>query len=76
MTRPKMVYLSEEGHRRLKLLAARHNRPMGKVVEDLLERELAELANPWTGSAGLLLQQAALERVWDDPALDVYDRDA
>lgn len=75
MPRPKMVYLSEQGHRRLKLLAARQNRPMGKVVEELLDRELADWANPWTEPEGLLLQQAALARLWEDPALDVYNRD-
>jgi hypothetical protein len=69
---PKMVYLTPQGHQRLKLLAARRNLPMGRVTEDLIERELAELANPWTSPDGLLLQQAALAKVWADPALDVY----
>lgn len=32
MTRAKMVYISEEAHPRLKLLAARRNRPMGQLV--------------------------------------------
>ncbi len=75
MTRAKIVYIPEQAHRRLKLLAARRNRPMGEVVEELVERELAELANLWTSPEGLLLQQAVLARVWDDPALDVYDED-
>jgi len=71
----KMVYLSEEAHRHLRLLAARRNRPMGKVVEELVDQELADLVNPWTGTGGLMLQQKALAAVWDDPALDVYDDD-
>ncbi len=75
MPRGKMVYLTAEGHRRLKLLAARKNRPMGKLVEELLERELSDLAGDWTGPEGLLLQQTVLERAWDDPALDVYNRE-
>jgi len=75
MGRAKMVYVSEEAHQRLKLIAARRNRPMGQVVEQLVEQELADLANPWTSPEGLLLQQQVLARVWDDPALDVYDHD-
>lgn len=71
--RTKMVYVSEEVHHRLRLLAARRNRPMGKVVEELVNNELAELANPWTGPEGLMLQQKAAAAVWDDPALDVYN---
>jgi len=75
MARGKMVYVDDEVHRQLKLFAARRNQPMGEVVRALVELELAELANPWTGPAGLLLQQQALAAVWDDPALDVYDHD-
>lgn len=75
MTRAKIVYIPEQAHRRLKLLAARRNRPMGEVVEELVDRELAELANLWTSPEGLLLQQVVLARVWDDPALNVYDED-
>ena len=75
MARAKMVYISADAHQRLKLLAARRNRPMGQVVEELVEKELANLANPWTSPEGLLLQQHVLARVWDDPALDVYDHD-
>lgn len=75
MGRAKMVYISEGAHRRLKLIATRRNRPMGQVVEDLVEQELADLANPWTSPEGLLLQEHVLARVWDDPALDVYDHD-
>ena len=75
MARAKMVYISPEAHQRLKLIAARRNRPMGQVVEELVEQELADLANPWTSPEGLLLQQDVLARVWDDPALDVYDHD-
>ncbi len=44
-------------------------------MTESVDRELAELANPWTSPEGLLLQQAVLARVWDDPALDVYDED-
>jgi len=72
MPRGKIVYVSEGAHRRLRLLAAQHNRPMGKIVEDLVADELAEMANPWTGPEGLWLQQQALAEAWDDPALDVY----
>ena len=75
MPRAKMVYISAEAHQRLKLIAARRSRPMGKVVEELVEQELADLANPWTSPEGLLLQEHVLARVWDDPALDVYDHD-
>ena len=75
MTRAKMIYLSPEAHGRLKVIAARYGRPMGRVVEDWVERESAELSNPWTGPGGLLLQQKALASVWDDPALDVYAHD-
>lgn len=75
MARAKMVYISEEAHRRLRLLAARRNRPMGRVVEELVEEELADLVNPWTGVEGLTLQQKVLAAVWDDPALDVYNHD-
>ena len=75
MPRAKMVYVSEQAHRRLRLLAARRNRSMGRVVEELVEEELADLVNPWTGPGGLSLQQKALAAVWDDPALDVYNDD-
>ncbi len=70
-----MVYISEEAHGRLKLLAARRNRPMGELVDELVAQELADLVNPWTGPEGLMLQQSILARIWDDPALDVYDHD-
>lgn len=75
MPRAKMVYVSEEAHRRLKLLAARRNRPMGEVVEELVDQEVADLVNPWMSPGGLLLQQTVLAQVWDDPALDVYGND-
>lgn len=75
MARAKMVYISPEAHQRLKLIAARRNSPMGQVVEELVEQELADLANPWTSPEGLLLQEHVLARVWDDPTLDVYDHD-
>ena len=75
MSRAKMVYVSEQAHRRLRLLAARRNRPMGRVVEELVEEELTDLVNPWAGPEGLMLQQKVLAAVWDDPALDVYNDD-
>ncbi|MFQ5574547.1 MAG: ribbon-helix-helix protein, CopG family [Terriglobia bacterium] len=75
MPRGKMVYISEETHQRLKLLAARRNRPMGELVEELVQQELAELLNPWTSPEGLILQQNVLAQIWDDPALDVYNND-
>lgn len=75
MSRAKMVYVSEQAHRRLRLLAARRNRPMGRVVEELVEEELADLVNPWTSTEGLMLQQKVLAAAWDDPALDVYNDD-
>lgn len=75
MPRPKMVYLTAEAHQRLKLLAVRRSRTMGEIVEDLVERELADVAGPWTGPEGLLLQQQVLAQAWSDPALDVYNRD-
>jgi acetoacetate decarboxylase len=73
VSRAKIVYVSEQAHQRLRLLAARRNRPMGRVVEELVDEELAELVNPWTGPEGLSLQQKAAAAVWDDPALDVYN---
>jgi hypothetical protein len=69
------VYLSDQAHRRLKLLAARRGRTMGQLVEDLIDQEAAELGNSWTGPDGLALQQEALTKVWDDPSLDVYNTD-
>jgi hypothetical protein len=33
------------------------------------------LENPWLLPAGLRIQQQALQEVWGDPALDVYDDD-
>jgi len=75
MPRGRMVYISEAAHQKLKLLAVRRNRPMGEVVEELVEQDLADLLNPWTSTEGLILQQHALAQVWDDPALDVYNDD-
>ena len=75
MPRGKMVYISSDAHRRLRLLAARRNRSMGEVVETLIGQELAEITNPWTGPEGLMLQEQILAKVWDDPALDVYNDD-
>lgn len=69
----KIIYISASVHRRLKLLSAQRNRSMGQTVEELVDEELAELANPWTSPEGLWLQQKALAEVWDDPALDVYN---
>ena len=46
MPAAKMIYVSEEAHRHLRLLAARRNRPMGKVVAELVDQELADLINP------------------------------
>lgn len=70
-----MVYVSEGTHRRLKVLAARRNRSMGELVEELVANEAEELENPWLSPAGLRIQQKALQEVWGDPALDVYDDD-
>ncbi len=75
MARGKMVYISPDAHRQLRLLAARRNRSMGEVVASLIGEELAELTNPWTGPEGLALQERMLASVWDDPALDVYNDD-
>ena len=75
MPKTKMVYISKEAHRQLKLLAARRSRTMGEVVQELVNQEVVDLANPWTSPEGLTLQQTVLARVWDDPTLDVYDHD-
>ncbi|MBI4544856.1 MAG: hypothetical protein HY703_06665 [Gemmatimonadetes bacterium] len=75
MARGKMVYVSAAAHRRLKILAARRNRPMGELVEELVEREAEEIENPWLSPVGLGLQERALAEAWGDPALDVYDDD-
>jgi len=71
--REKTIYISEDAHHRLKLLAAQRGRTMGEIVEELVSQELAELVNPWTGPEGLWLQQKALTDVWNDSALDVYN---
>jgi hypothetical protein len=68
-----MVYVSEQAHHRLKVLAAQRNRGMGELVEELVDREVDELSNPWTLPEGLQLQQRALADAWSDPALDAYD---
>lgn len=44
MPRPKMVYLTAAAHQRLRLLAARRSRTMGEIVEEMVEREMAEPA--------------------------------
>lgn len=72
MARGKMVYLSERAHQRLKILAAQRGSSMGQLVEEWVEREAADLANPWLTAEGLSLQERALSEVWGDPALDVY----
>ncbi len=74
MSTRKIVHISPEAHRRLKLLAARRGRSMGELVARLVEQELTDLANPWSGPEGLWVQQKALATVWSDPALDVYDK--
>ena len=66
------MYLSASAHQRLKVLAAQRQRPMGKLVEELVAREAAELASPWLSAEGLALQGRALASGWSDPALDVY----
>lgn len=73
MPRGKKVPISETTHQRLEVLAARRKRPMGRMVEELVEREVDELSNPWLSSEGLSLKEKALEAVWGDSALDVYD---
>ena len=57
----KIVYVSDQTHRRLKLLAARRGRTMGAVVEELVEQEATELGNAWTSAEGLSVQQRALD---------------
>ena len=75
MPRAKMIYVSDTTHRRIKVLAARRNRPMGLVIEELIDREIADIENPWLATDGLSLQEKALEEVWGDSALDVYNDD-
>ena len=75
MSRGKMVYVSEATHQRIKILAARGNRPMGQVIEDLVDREISDLTNPWLATEGLGLQEKALNELWGDSSLDVYNDD-
>ena len=75
MADQRMVYVSARTHQRLKLLAAHRNRTMGEIVSDLVDHEVADAAQLWTGPEGLTLQQRMLSKVWDDPALSVYDED-
>lgn len=75
MSMLKTVYVSDQTHRRLKLIAVRRGRTMGELIEDLVEQEAAELGNIWTSPEGLAVQQEALAKVWEDPALDVYNTD-
>jgi hypothetical protein len=48
---------------------------MGELLEELVEREAEELENPWLSESGLKVQEKALDELWSDPALDVYDDD-
>jgi hypothetical protein len=75
MARQKMIYVTERAHQRLKILAARQDRPMGEVVEELVDREIDDLSSPWFSAEGMSLQEKALRDAWGDPALDVYDGD-
>ena len=75
MADQRMVYVSTRTHQRLKLLAAHRNRTMGEIVSDLVDHEVADAAHLWTGPEGLMLQQRMLAKMWDDPALRVYDED-
>ena len=75
MARHKIVYISKHAHMRLKILSAQRGRPMGKVLEELVESELEDLGNPWVDTGGLGLQQKAVESAWDDPDLDAYNDD-
>jgi hypothetical protein len=75
MPREKTVYVSEAAHRRLKILAARRNRSIGDLLEEMVEREAEEFENPWLTPSGLRVQETALTEVWGDPALDVHDDD-
>ncbi|MGH9256272.1 MAG: hypothetical protein ACRD3C_17075 [Vicinamibacterales bacterium] len=65
MSMVRIVYVSDRAHRRLKQLAARRGRTMGALVEELVEA--AELGNVWIGPEGLLVQQGALAKTWEDP---------
>ena len=71
----KLVYISPDTHRRLKLLAARRSRTMGEMVAQLVDEELTDLSNVWTSAEGLKLQERMLAKAWADPALSVYDED-
>lgn len=51
----KIIYISASVHRRLKLLSAQRNRSMGQTVEELVDEELAELANPWISPEGAVV---------------------
>ncbi len=72
MKRSKIVYISDHVHMKLKILSAQRGRPMGKVLEELVDSEVEDLANPWVNPTGLALQQEALGAAWDDPDLDAY----
>jgi hypothetical protein len=59
----------------LKVLSAQRGRPMGKVLEELVESEVDDLDNPWVNPGGLSLQQKAVENDWGDPDLDAYNEE-
>lgn len=67
-----MVYVSDRTHRRPKPLATQRGLAMGRVVAELVDREVADRSNSWLTPAGRALQQRALAEIWDDPDLDVY----
>ena len=75
MSAQRIVYVTDQTHQRLKLIAVRRGRTMGELVDDLVEQEATELGNVWTGPDGLAVQRRALVRIWEDPSLDVYNED-
>jgi hypothetical protein len=75
MASNKIVYVSKHVHMKLKMLSAQRGRSMGKVLEELVESEVDDMANPWVNPDGLSLQQKAVESAWDDPDLDAYNDD-
>jgi len=48
---------------------------MGEMLEELINAEVDDQANPWIAPGGLSLQQAAADSAWDDPELDVYNEE-
>lgn len=73
MAGSKIVYISERVHKKLKIISAQRGRPMGKLIEEMVDAEMDDQTNPWLGPAGLNLQQTAAIDAWDDPDLDVYN---